>query len=72
MEEWTAYYVNNPDDDYNLVLEILHNDNDVALVYQVENGLKLKYYANENDLVIPVDWLLGLLSDAAKRLSNAG
>ena len=70
MGGWTANYVNNPKDDYNLVLEILYNDVDVALIYMSENGLNLKYYASEHDYIIPVDWLSGLLSDATKRLSN--
>lgn len=70
MDGWIANYVNNPNDDFNVVLEILHNDDDVALIYRGDSGLNLKYYANENDVVIPLNWLLDLLSDAVKKLSN--
>lgn len=70
LEGWNANYVNDSNDDFNVLLEILHNDDDVAFVYQSDSGLKLKYYANENDTVIPVSWLLELLSDAVKKLSN--
>lgn len=68
MDEWSADYTNNPYDDYNLLLEILYKDKDVAVIYNNENKLELKYYANANDLIIPVDWLLDLLEDAKKRL----
>ncbi|HEX2944947.1 MAG TPA: hypothetical protein VHT96_03220 [Clostridia bacterium] len=70
MDEWSADYGNNPYDDYNLIVEILYQDRDVAVIYKSENELKLKYYANENDLVIPLDWLLGLLKDVKERLDN--
>ncbi|MFL0269323.1 hypothetical protein [Candidatus Clostridium radicumherbarum] len=68
MKGWTADIVNNPNDDYNLMIEILYNEVDVAVIYKCEDELILKYYANKDDLVIPVDYLIKLLEDAKVRL----
>jgi hypothetical protein len=68
MEEWTAYYVNNPNDDYNLVVEILHGESEFAWIFKEEGSLKLKFYAHGEDVTIPGDWLIGLLNDAKLRL----
>ena len=70
MEEWTAYYSNNPDDDYNLIVEILYKDEDVALISNGKDGLELKWYANKKDIKVPVEWLSSLLLDAQKRLTQ--
>ena len=70
LEEWSAYYTNNPNDDYNLVIEILYRDSDVAFISRGQNGLELKWYANESDLVVPLEWIYSLLADAKSRLGN--
>lgn len=70
MKGWTADIANNPNDDYNLVVEILYNEVDVAVIYKSGNELLLKYYANKDDLVVPVDYLLKLLQDAKVRLEG--
>lgn len=68
MNKWTADFGNDPFDDYNLIVEILFNEKDVAVIKQCNDGLKLKWYASDNDLIIPVDWLMGLLKEAKERL----
>lgn len=45
MDEWTADYINNPYDDYNLVVEILYKDTDVAVISNGKDGMELKWYA---------------------------
>lgn len=70
MKGWTADIVNNPNDDYNLVVEILYNEVDVAVIYKSEDELLLKYYANKDDLVVPVDYMIKLLEDAKVRLKG--
>jgi len=58
MNQWKSDWANDPDDDYNLVLEILCDDEDIAVIKQSKQGLFIKWYANPNDLIIPFDWLL--------------
>lgn len=70
MKGWTADIVNNPNDDYNLMIEILYNEVDVAVIYKCDDELILKYYASKDDLVIPVDYLIKLLEDAKARLED--
>ena len=60
MEDWTAYYSNNPDDDYNLIVEILFKDEDIAMISNGIDGLELKWYASNADVKVPVEWLLSL------------
>ncbi len=70
MKGWTADIVNNPNDDYNLVIEVLYNEVDVAVIYKSEDELLLKYYANKEDLIVPVDYMIMLLKEAKERLKD--
>jgi len=70
MKEWRADWTNDPNDDYNLILEILYDDEDVAVIKQGKQGLILKWYASQKALTLPVDWFLGLLKDAQKGMSS--
>jgi len=68
MINWTADFTNDPNDDYNLIVEILYNKEEVAVIKQGEQGLEMKCYPNQSDLIIPVDWLLGLIQEYKKRI----
>ena len=68
LNQWTSYFINDPDDDYNLVVEILCDDRDVAVIHQRKQGLLLKWYTNPKGLIIPVDWLSSLLLRAKEGL----
>ena len=68
MSEWTADFTNDPFKDYEMIIEILCNGEDVAVIRQGENGLELKWYANHEDLMVPLDWITGLLVEAQKKL----
>ena len=70
MIGWTADFANDPFDDYNLIVEILFNNEDVAVIKQGNDGLEMKWYASEKDLIIPVQWLNGLLNEAKERLKR--
>ena len=50
MERWTANFVNNPDDAYKLIVEILYNGHDVAIIKKEDKDLKIIWYANTDDL----------------------
>lgn len=71
MSGWNADFANDPFDDYNLIVEILFNNEDVAVIKQGKDGLEMKWYATNKDLIIPVEWLNGLLSEANERLNRA-
>ena len=70
MKQWSADFANDPHDDYNLIVEILCDDTYVAVIKQGKEGLEIKWYPTEKELVIPLDWLSGLLEEAKIRLSN--
>lgn len=38
MEKWSADFVNNPNEDYNLMVEILYDEEEIAVVKKDENG----------------------------------
>jgi len=69
MKEWTSVWTNDPDDDYNLILELSYDDEEVAVIKRSPNGLILKWYTSPEGLVIPVDWLSGLLLSAQEGIS---
>ena len=68
MKQWTSYFVNDPDDNYNVVFEILHDDGNMAVVRQSQHGLLLKWYLATNECTIPVDLFLELLLKAKEGL----
>lgn len=70
MNEWTADFTNDPFDDYNLIVEILFNDEEVAVIKQGSDGLMIKWYASDEDHLIPIDWLNALLNEAKERLKR--
>lgn len=68
MEKWTANFINDPHNDYNLIIEVNYDGNDVAIIKMEQHGLELHLYAHNKDLKIPADWLLKLLLQANKSL----
>lgn len=70
MSNWTADYANDPYNDYEMIVEILYNDEDIAVIRQGEGGLELKWYAHQNDLVVPLEWIADLFTEAKKRLGS--
>lgn len=43
MKGWTADFTNNVLNDFELVVEILYNDTDVAIIRKGENGLEIQW-----------------------------
>ncbi|WP_196595097.1 hypothetical protein [Pectinatus frisingensis] len=68
MKGWTADFTNDALNDFELAVEILYNDEDVAVIRKGENGLEIKWYANQNQLIVPLDWLAELLAEAKKQM----
>lgn len=67
MTDWA----NDPNNDYDLVIEILHNDIDVGVIHKGKDGYVLKWYANKNDLSVPLDWFAKLIEGARRDLKVA-
>ncbi len=70
MGIWTADIGNDPYDDYNLIIEVLCDDKDIAVIRNTGGKFVIKWFAHENELDVPVDWLIGLLSAAKDRLES--
>jgi hypothetical protein len=70
MLNWTANFINDPKNDYKLIVEILYNDEEVGLIKQGQSGLELILFAHNKDKTIPFDWFLGLMEEANKSLSS--
>lgn len=64
MSNWTANFINNPNHDYDLMIEICYNDKDVAIITQEKQGLVFKWYAHDKDFIIPFNWLFSLMNEA--------
>ena len=54
MEEWTTTFVNDPDDDYRLTLELEYDDEVVAVIKKVDGKAILTTY---KEIDIPSEWL---------------
>lgn len=64
MTEWSADILTDPDNDYEMIIEILYNDVDVGVIREGKDGLVLKWYANQDDISVPLDWLANLINRA--------
>lgn len=70
MKQWTADIANDPFDDYNLVFEILYGEEEVAIIRKGKEGLEIQWFCQKEELIIPFDWLFGLMAAAKERLSG--
>jgi len=70
VSKWTADWGNNPYDDYNLVLEVLCDDKDIAIIKQSLKGLILKWHTDPKGSTIPIAWLSGLLQAGIRDITD--
>lgn len=70
MGKWEAVFVNNPHNDYELIVEITHDDEDVALIRRGKNGLEMKWYVTKSDLIVPLEWILEIIIKAKRDLEK--
>ena len=61
---WDNIIVNDPDDDYNLVIELWHNEKNCGIIKwnQSDEKYNLIIYPNKGDFVIPCDILEKILA----------
>ena len=71
MLGWSANFINNPYDDYSLMIELLYHGKEVAIIYQGKKELEFKWYPHEEDLVVPLDWIFKLCIEAEESLKNS-
>ena len=75
MSTWSSNYANDPNIDFEVVLEILCDDLDVAVIRpnmdaQGVSALELKIYSHDKDLVIPFEWLYEVLTKAKNNIKK--
>lgn len=66
MKEWTADIGNDPDDDYNLIMEMYYDGEHVAAIKQHPDGSRMTWYPKNKEFIIPVDWLMSLFDEVKK------
>jgi hypothetical protein len=72
MSQWAAEITNNPDKDYELYIELLEDDEYRARIeISSQDQLVLRVYNTEQDVSLPVDWLVQVIVMAKKELRQA-
>jgi hypothetical protein len=72
MSQWTAEITNNPDKDYALYVELLENDEYRARIEICSpEQLVLRVYNTEQDVSLPVDWLVQVIAMAKKEICQS-
>lgn len=68
MGNWEMEICNDPIKDYRLYFELLNNEEYKGRIYRNENmELVLEIYS-EPEIIIPIDWLKDIISQAEKDL----
>ena len=69
MSQWAAEITNNPDKDYELYVELLEdNEYKARIEIASQEQLVLRVYSTEQDVSLPVDWLVQVIVMAKKEL----
>jgi hypothetical protein len=72
MSQWAAEITNNPDKDYELYVELLEDDEYKARIEKSsQEQLVLRVYNTEQDVSLPVDWLVQVIAMAKKELCQS-
>jgi hypothetical protein len=72
MSQWAAEITNNPDKDYELYIELLEDDEYRARIeISSQEQLVLRVYNTEQDVSLPVDWLVQVIVMAKKELRQS-
>lgn len=68
MNKWNSLVVNDPDNDYNLVIELQYDEEFVGYIKKNGNTFDIAVYPNINKITIPLDWLENVINKAKKDL----
>lgn len=66
MEQWVADIVNDPDNDYDLTIEILFQEVEIATIRKIDGDYKIIFYPTDEEIQIPIVWLSGLIEKLEK------
>ena len=68
MSKWNYVFVNDPDDNFNIVIDIEFDNKYCATIKKVDEELVLCWYSSPKDHLIPVNWLHKILDEAQQKL----
>ncbi len=72
MSQWVAEITNNPDKVYELYVELLEDDEyRVRIEISSPEQLVLRVYNTEQDVSLPIDWLVQVIAMAKKELRQS-
>jgi len=66
--QWTADFTNDPNNDYELMIEILCDDEDIGVIRPGKYGLEFILFSHSKNIVIPFDWILNVMNEANNKL----
>lgn len=67
MPQWTANYINDPENDFVLTIEILCDDEEISVIKYKGSELKYILFSRDKDIAIPFNWLLELMNEASRQ-----
>ncbi len=68
MSRWIANFVNDPNNDYELMVEVLCDNEEVCIIQQTNFELEIILFSCDKDRAIPFNWFLGLMKEINKKL----
>lgn len=68
LNKWNALFVNDPDNDYNLMIELEYEEENVGYIVRKENRIEVVFYPSVNKITLPLDWLENVLDKAKLEL----
>jgi hypothetical protein len=64
MSQWAADFTNDPNNNYELMVEILYNGEDVGVIKRGKSGMELVWFDHSMNLTVLFDWLLEIMNNA--------
>jgi hypothetical protein len=68
LSKWNAIFVNDPDNDYNLIIELECDEDNVGYIKRIGSRLDVVFYPSKNKVEIPLEWLANVIDKAKKEL----
>lgn len=68
MSKWNAVFVNDPDNDYDLMVELECDNENVGIIKRNRDGLEVVFPPTSSPISIPLGWLIEILDKARREL----
>ena len=62
MSDWIVDFGNDSDSKFDLMAEILYEDEEIAMIRKVQGEYKLIVFQDSNDVQIPLQWLSEIIN----------